>query len=348
VLQSYGDMDTFFQQPEKKDPEYKFETSNPYLSSSSSSTSSDISSSSSSSLSSTTTTPQIDHFAEGVRLLALGRIRKAILCLEAAVQQDSTNAEAWRYLGQARAENEDEANAIAALLKAIEIDPYNLPALMMLGVSYTNDLEEVRALKYLKTWILHHPDYQAPSLELQKKKLQEYESQSGSKPVGRIIDKDLHNEVVKLFLNAVELNPTDPELHAVLGVLYHLTNDFDLAIKSFRECVKLKADDATYWNKLGATLANSSRSSEAVPAYRKALELRPNYVRALANLAISFANENKHADAVQTYLATLKQNPTADHVWSYLRVSLSHLDRPDLIEIAHEKNVELFRPYFKF
>jgi len=123
----------------------------------------------------------------------------------------------------------------------------------------------------------------------------------------------------------------------VLGVLYHLTNDFDLAVKEFKECVKLKPDDATFWNKLGATLANSSRSPEAVPAYRKALELRPNYVRALANLAISFANENKHEDAVQAYLATLKQNPTADHVWSYLRVSLSHLDLPELLKLAQEK-----------
>ncbi len=34
--------------------------------------------------------------------------------------------------------------AIAALLKAVHHDPYNLKALMMLGVSYTNDLEEVR------------------------------------------------------------------------------------------------------------------------------------------------------------------------------------------------------------
>jgi len=270
------------------------------------------------------------------------------LCLESAVQTDPMNAEAWRYLGQARAENEDEANAIAALLKAIEIDPYNLPALMMLGVSYTNALEEARALKYLKTWILHHPDYQSSSMELQKKKLEEYEAFYGGKPGSRLLDRDLHNEVVKLFVNAVDINPKDADLHSVLGVLYHLTNDYDKAVTEFKQCTQLRPEEPTFWNKLGATLANSSRSSEAIPAYRKALELRPNYVRALANLAISFANENKHEDAARTYLATLKQNPTADHVWSYLKVSLSHLDRPELLEIAKEKNVELFRTHFKF
>jgi len=295
------------------------------------------------------TTTTFDAFAEGVRLLKLGQLRKAILCLEAAVQDDSTNAEAWRNLGQARAENEDESNAIAALLKAIEIDPYNLPALMMLGVSYTNDLEEARALKYLKTWILHHPDYQSSSMEMQKKKLAEYESFYGSgHAVGRMVDRDLHNEVVKLFQNALEVNSKDPDLHTVLGVLYHITNDFDKAVQEFKECVALKPEDPTLWNKLGATLANSSRSAEAVPAYRKALELRPNYVRACANLAISFANENKHEDAVVAYLATLKQNPTAEHVWSYLRISLSHLDKPELLKLVQQKDVEAFRPFFKF
>jgi hypothetical protein len=33
-------------------------------------------------------------------------------------------------------------------------------ALLMLGVSYTNDLEETRALGYLKTWMVNNPDYQ--------------------------------------------------------------------------------------------------------------------------------------------------------------------------------------------
>jgi hypothetical protein len=31
---------------------------------------------------------------------------------------------------------------------------------MMLGVSYTNDLAEMRALNYLKTWLLNNPEYQ--------------------------------------------------------------------------------------------------------------------------------------------------------------------------------------------
>jgi len=118
-------------------------------------------------------------------------------------------------------------------------------------------------------------------------------------------------------------------------VLYHISSDFDKAIEAFKNAVKLKPDDPALWNKLGATQANSSRSSDAVHAYKRALQLRPAYVRTLANLAISYANQGMHEDAVRTYLTTLTHNPDANHVWSYLRISLSHLQREDLIELSH-------------
>jgi len=124
-------------------------------------------------------------------------------------------------------------------------------------------------------------------------------------------------------------------VQTVLGVLYHISSDFDKAIEAFKNAVKLKPDDPALWNKLGATQANSSRSSDAVHAYKRALQLRPAYVRTLANLAISYANQGMHEDAVRTYLTTLTHNPDANHVWSYLRISLSHLQREDLIELSH-------------
>jgi hypothetical protein len=38
----------------------------------------------------------------------------------------------------------------------------------------------------------------------------------------------------------VEVNPNDAELHTVLGVLYHLSSSFDLAIQEFRRAVELR------------------------------------------------------------------------------------------------------------
>lgn len=72
-----------------------------------------------------------------------------------------------------------------------------------------------------------------------------------------------------MFLNALSIRPDDADLHTVLGVLYHISSDFDKAIEAFKNAVKLKPDDAALWNKLGATQANSSRSEDAVHAYKR-------------------------------------------------------------------------------
>jgi len=311
--------------PKPSDPTYEFTKDNPFL-------------------------EATDPFADGMRLFKEGRLKDAILAFEATVQKQPDHADAWSMLGEAQAQNEEENNAIAAFLTCIQLDPYNLKALMHLGVSYTNDFEEHRALNYLKTWMLHNPDYQNAALSQQKQKVEEYmQFYSGSvKDPMVTYDNTLHQEVTKMYLQALAIRPDDPDLHTVLGVLYHISSDFDKAIEAFKTAVKLKPEDAALWNKLGATQANSTRSGEAVHAYQRALQLRPGFVRALANMAIAYANQGRHDEAVQTYLQTLAHNPEANHVWSYLRISLSHLQRHDLIEISHKKNVELFRPFFQF
>lgn len=56
-----------------------------------------------------------------------------------------------------------------------------------------------------------------------------------------------------------------------------------------------------------------------------------------------------HQEATQTYLATLTRNPNADHVWSYLCISLAALScPPQVCALADQKNVDLFRQYFDF
>jgi len=307
---------------EQKDPEYVFAINNPYAA-------------------------EADPYQLGLRLLKEGKLKAAIQAFEMATQKDPDNAGAWRHLGSACAENEDEKGAIAALLRCISIDPYNLPALLMLGVSYTNDLEESRALSYLKTWMLHNPEYQGvEQIAGAAKGIEEYEEFYGGASNG--LDGSLHDQVANMFMEATKVNPNDSDLYTVLGVLWHISNEFEKAIDAFKSAVKLKPDDPALWNKLGATQANSSKSGDAVHAYKRALELRPSYVRALANLAISFANQGLHEDATRTYLATLKQNPDAEHVWSYLRISLSNLDRRELVQLTDKRDVELFRPHFKF
>ena len=62
-------------------------------------------------------------------------------------------------LGQLYQENDQDDFAILAFKEAHEADPYDLDCLLALGISFTNEYEEMEAFKYLHDWLKYHPEY---------------------------------------------------------------------------------------------------------------------------------------------------------------------------------------------
>ena len=268
-------------------------------------------------------------FAKGKAAFDRGDIVDAIHFMEAALQEDDTNAEAWRYLGQSHAENDQDPEAIVCLEHAVDRDPYNLPALLSLGVSYVNELDHDKALRCLQAWVQHNPRF--AGLEIVK---------------DAYSDGSLVDEVMQLMLKAEAHSKGDPDVLEVLGVLFNVSRDYDSAVKSFKDALSRRPDDYSLWNKIGATLANSARSDGAMPSYHRALQLRPKYARGHLNLGIAHANLNNYAEAARCYLTALKLNPRANHIWSYLRIAFTCLDRFDLATLTDKRDITLFSDEF--
>lgn len=274
--------------------------------------------------------PYVGHpnpLKEGQELFRKGLLSEAVLALEAEVMKNPDNAEGWRLLGITHAENDDDQQAIASMMRAQEVDPINLEVLLALGVSHTNELEQAAALKYLYRWLQHHPKYGA--LGPQEK-----------------ADSLYYADVARLFNEAAQMSPEDADVHIVLGVLYNLSREYDKAIASFKTALKLKPHDYSLWNKLGATQANSVQSADAILAYQQALDLKPNYVRAWANMGISFANQGQYEESIRYYVRALAMNPKADNAWQYLRISLSCASRNDMLEACDSRNLDVLQKEF--
>ncbi|KAE8909383.1 hypothetical protein PF005_g18566 [Phytophthora fragariae] len=271
-----------------------------------------------------------ENFQRGVEFFQSGHLDDAILAFEAEVQQHADNSEAWRMLGECHAENDEDKSAIICLERAVEEDPYNLSALLALGVSNVNELNPQGALKTLKAWVQHNPKFHG--LEIQ---------------VDEYSDGSLMDEVMQLMLQARAHDQSDSDVQVVLGVLYNVSKDYDAAVESFKVATDARPDEYALWNKIGATLANSARSSEAIPAYHRALELKPRYARGWLNLGISHANLGNYEEATKCYLQALSLNNRADHIWSYLRICFTCMERFDLVKVADTRDIAHFREEFK-
>ncbi|XP_071701897.1 peroxisome biogenesis protein 5-like [Rutidosis leptorrhynchoides] len=268
-----------------------------------------------------------DPLKEGQELFRKGLLSEAVLALEAEVLKNPDNAEGWRLLGVAHAENDDDQQAIASMMRAQEADPSNLEVLLALGVSHTNELEQQAALKYLYSWLRNHPMY-------------------GKIAPPELSDSLYYADVARTFNEAAVMSPEDADVHIVLGVLYNLSREYDKAIEAFQTALKLKPRDYSLWNKLGATQANSVQSADAIYAYQQALDLKPNYVRAWANMGISYANQGMYEDSIRYYVRALAMNPKADNAWQYLRISLSCASRNDMMEACDSRNLDVLQKEF--
>lgn len=172
----------------------------------------------------------------GLKNFREGRIKQAILCFESVVQ-DSAGAErddAWRMLGMCHAENDQDKEAIFCLNKALDCDPYNLDALLALGTSYVNELDSVKALETLRTWVSHNPRYQGLDANI----IDEYS------------DGTLMDEVMQLMISVATYDPSDIEVQVVLGVLYNVSLDYDSAIECFTKACAMRPNDYSLVNKV--------------------------------------------------------------------------------------------------
>ncbi|KAM9225571.1 PEX5-related protein isoform 8-T8 [Dugong dugon] len=282
-------------------------------------------------------------FEEGLKRLKEGDLPVTILFMEAAILQDPGDAEAWQFLGITQAENENEQAAIVALQRCLELQPNNLKALMALAVSYTNIGHQQDACEALNNWIKQNPKYKY--LVKSKKGSPGLTRRMSKSPV----DSSVLEGVKELYLEAAHQNGDliDPDLQTGLGVLFHLSGEFNRAIDAFNAALTVRPEDYSLWNRLGATLANGDRSEEAVEAYTRALEIQPGFIRSRYNLGISCINLGAYREAVSNFLTALslqrksrnqQQVPhpaISGNIWAALRIALSLMDQPELFQAAN-------------
>ncbi|KAI7868557.1 hypothetical protein BDF14DRAFT_530356 [Spinellus fusiger] len=283
----------------------------------------------------------------------------SIMALEAKVQLSPSDAMSWSLLGLQQQENERDTAAIAALQKAVSLNPSLHDAWLALAVSYTNEGCRLDTYHCLEQWIYSNDNY---NQRIQRR------------PASENID-ERHVQLTELFLEAARSSPheeMDPDVQVSLGVLFNISEEYPKAIDCFKAALQSRPQDYLLWNKLGATLANSRNSSGAIDAYFNALEINPSFVRARYNLAISCINLRQHREAAEHLLTalslqhygqstapltnnTLPENTSgylssgmSDNVWDNLRMLMFMMNRNDLATHCDQRNLDAFRGVFEF
>ncbi|CAG8475885.1 8713_t:CDS:2 [Ambispora gerdemannii] len=317
---------------------YKFQSKNPYL-------------------------PTPDHILK--QSVRHGSLKESILALEATVQLKPLDANAWHLLGIRQQENEQDIRAIAALRKAVSLNPKLSDGWMALAVSYTNQNMRSEIYNSLESWLRNHDKY-----------AQIYERERGKGPV-----LNQHKLITDSFLQAAISNPQyiDAEVQIGLGVLFYVSEEYDKAIDCLLAALSVRPNDYLIWNKLGATYANSHRPEKSMDAYFNALEIKPTFIRARYNLAVSCLNLGQIREATEHLLVSLAlqdldieleydelsheaenggvssadrplRDPTimSSNIWDTLKMCCVSMHRQDLVAKCDQRDLKAFRQHFDF
>jgi cytochrome c-type biogenesis protein CcmH/NrfG len=101
----------------------------------------------------------------GQAALNEGRPHEAVAAFESALSREPGHADAWRQLGEAHAELENDPAAISCFKRAVAEDPFNTDALLALGVSLLNERQRQDALVVLQAWLEHNERFAGHDLQ---------------------------------------------------------------------------------------------------------------------------------------------------------------------------------------
>ncbi len=127
------------------------------------------------------------------------------------------------------------------------------------------------------------------------------------------------SNVLAIYAAAANLDPKNPHVPYLTGLLLTATNHSDEAITNYERAIALEPNFAAAYSNLGGALMHKDRYPEAAQALDRAIQLQPDLFEAQLQLAVALTKLGRNAEALNHYRAAAALNPTHAEAQSLLR-----------------------------
>jgi tetratricopeptide (TPR) repeat protein len=124
-----------------------------------------------------------------------------------------------------------------------------------------------------------------------------------------LITESRHRDAGEYLLQALQIEPGNPDTHYMLGTIASARGDVDASIDHYRNAIANRPNFSEALHSLGNALDAKGKHEEAAESYRRALELNPNDVIACNNLGRLLDKRGEFAEAAGLFERILAIEP---------------------------------------
>jgi len=115
-----------------------------------------------------------------------------------------------------------------------------------------------------------------------------------------------------------DITPKSADAVYNLALSYFQKNEYDEAIKSFKDVLEIDPKYVAAWYDLGYIYKGEKEYDKAIEHYNKALEISPEYADAWHGLALSYYQQNEYEKAIEYTKNALEIDPEYQQAWQTL------------------------------
>jgi len=222
-------------------------------------------------------------------------------------------------------ENHSQGQAENLLLRVLKIEPKNLPALEILGLSKARGGNYSEAINYLKSAVKINSQNPSTLYNLAK----------------ALSDSGNHLESIAFYEKTLRLNRNNIPCLTNYGIALEQLKKFDRALNVYDEILSTNQNLADIWFQKALCLSALDKDALSLDAYTKAIEIKPDYPEAYVGKGNIFMKLEEYEKAAFEYQQAISIRPYYSEVYSNLAVALEKLARFDEALMSLEEAVKL-------
>lgn len=270
----------------------------------------------------------VDWFEKGYSMVAARQYQDAIAALDKAIELNPKYARAYSLRGSSYTRTDKPQKGIDDCTTVLELMPDNAEAYINRGLAYYKSHYYDKGIRDINRSIEINPNIDKA-----------YNIRGLCYLAGRA-----YPQAVEDFSTAIKINPRWGYPYSNRCRAYQMSGKTDIDIRDCEKAIEINPYIQEFYVNRGGAFLNLKRYDEALNDLNKAVDMDLKYMRSYFLRGLVFFNKDKYQKAVDDLTVYIGSNPSSSHAYYFRALSYEKLNRKDELIADMRASAKLGNP----